>query len=316
MRKHLRFSWSTPTDGISVFVLFLFVSALHCRRHITLTIAQSRYLLLAFQTWSLVGKWHLINPRHPIHANGVRPQLQRYSTRNTHTRYAWILSICLLWDANDHGQMYGPNFPDPKVRSLCVNSDALVHSCPDRTYAITRKNKLVAGILYTISGVQFVGIYMTIRAAVKPGQYLLSIARIYAQSLKLRKSFSAAAILPTPLDSYRLCISNVQEAFTIIQLSLSLVFGRYFVHFSQTLHSSITYLAAPTDVAVFALTVIQNKIMKSRNRGIARSSILDTVSRDAGIYFALITMFHFLILIVYLAAGVRSSVLVFETDGC
>jgi len=73
---------------------------------------------------------------------------------------------------------------------------------------------------------------MTIRAAVEPSQYLLSIARIYAQTLKLRKPVSAAAVLPTPLDSYRLCLSDVQEAFTIIQLPLSLVFGRYFfTHF-------------------------------------------------------------------------------------
>jgi len=128
-----------------------------------------------------------------------------------------------------------------------------------RTYAITRKNRWVAGILYTISSVQFIaGVYMSIRAAVKP-----------------------VPILPNPLDSYRICFPNVQEAFTIIQLSLSLVF----------------------DFAVFALAVIQNQIMKSRNRGVNRSSILHTVSRDAGIYFALITIAHLLILVMYLAAG-------------
>jgi len=55
------------------------------------------------------------------------------------------------------------------------------------------------------------------------------------------------------------------------------------------------------------LAVIENKIMKSMNRGMGRSSILDTISRDAGIYFALITISHFLIF-VYLVAGVRFSV--------
>ena len=71
VRKCLRFSWSAPTDGISVLVLFISVSALHCRHHIILTVAQSRYFPLAFQTWTLVGKWYSINPRHMIHANGV-----------------------------------------------------------------------------------------------------------------------------------------------------------------------------------------------------------------------------------------------------
>ena len=78
---------------------------------------------------------------------------------------------------------------------------------------------------------------MSVRAAGKPGQYLLSIARIYARTLKLRKSFPAAAILPTPLYSYRLCFANVQETLTIVQLFLSLVFGTH----SVTLPRPITH---------------------------------------------------------------------------
>ena len=78
----------------------------------------------------------------------------------------------------------------------------------------------------------------------------------------------------------------------------------------------ITHLAVPEDVAVFALAVIQNRVMKSISRGIARSSILDTISRDAGIYFGLITVSHFLGLVMYLAARVRFSALVFEFDRC
>jgi len=56
VRKHLRFSWSALTDCVSAFALFLFVSALHCRNHTTLTIAQSRYLPPAFQAWVLISK--------------------------------------------------------------------------------------------------------------------------------------------------------------------------------------------------------------------------------------------------------------------
>ena len=54
--------------------------------------------------------------------------------------------------------------------------------------------------------------------------------------------------------------------------------------------------------------------MKSMNRGMSRSSILDTVSRDAGIYFGLITASHFLVLVMSLTTRVRFSVLVFEFD--
>ena len=72
-----------------------------------------------------------------------------------------------------------PNCPDPKVRFFFVNVklNVLTHFFPDRTYAITRKNKLVAGILYTISATQFgIGVAMFVRAAMKPGQYFRSTA--------------------------------------------------------------------------------------------------------------------------------------------
>lgn len=58
-----------------------------------------------------------------------------------------------------------------------VKLNALAYFFPDRTYAITRKNKWVAGILYTISATQFgIGVSMFVRAALKPGQYFHSIA--------------------------------------------------------------------------------------------------------------------------------------------
>ena len=97
VRKYLHFSWSAPTDGIPVFILFLFVSALHYRHHITLTMAQSRYLPPAFQTWILISEWYSINPRDMLRSNGIFPQLQRHRTRDTsHLRYVWIVSTYLL----------------------------------------------------------------------------------------------------------------------------------------------------------------------------------------------------------------------------
>ena len=46
------------------------------------------------------------------------------------------------------------------------------------------------------------------------------------------------------------------------------------------------------------------------------SSILDTVSRDAGIYFACITTSHFLSVVMYFTTRVKFFVLVPEFDAC
>ena len=44
------------------------------------------------------------------------------------------------------------------------------------------------------------------------------------------------------------------------------------------------------------------------------SSILDTVTRDAEIYFVVITTSHFLAVVMYITARVRFSMPVFEFD--
>ena len=46
--------------------------------------------------------------------------------------------------------------------------------------------------------------------------------------------FFTAVVLPTPMDSYRICLVDAQEAFAIAQMSLSIVFGRHFVTHLET----------------------------------------------------------------------------------
>jgi len=46
------------------------------------------------------------------------------------------------------------------------------------------------------------------------------------------------------------------------------------------------------------------------------SRILDTVTRDAEIYFVVISTSHFLIVVMFIAARVRFSEPVFELDAC
>jgi hypothetical protein len=57
---------------------------------------------------------------------------------------------------------------------------------------------------------------------------------------------------------------------------------------------------------------MQTKIMKATYRGMNKPMILDTVSRDAEIYFAVIATSHLLTVIMYGATRVRFSVPVFE----
>ena len=66
-----------------------------------------------------------------------------------------------------------PIYPDPKVCSFFIGWITLTHLCRTRTYAITGKNRWIAGVLYFIFTVQLVvGIYMIVRSVSGPGEYL------------------------------------------------------------------------------------------------------------------------------------------------
>lgn len=76
-----------------------------------------------------------------------------------------------------------PNCPRPKVRCFFVNFIAPVHYCPGRTYAITRKNKLIAGILYSIAAAQFgLESYMIIWSFLNPGLGLFPVTSTFELS--------------------------------------------------------------------------------------------------------------------------------------
>jgi len=62
--------------------------------------------------------------------------------------------------------------------------------------------------------------------------------------------------------------------------------------------------------------MVQAQIFKKSYRGIGVPNILDTINRDAEIYFATITMNHLLIVIMYSAARVGFLAPVPEFDVC
>jgi len=78
----------------------------------------------------------------------------------------------------------------------------------------------------------------------------------------------------------------------------------------------MTHLAVPTDIAVLAAVIVEAQLMKSMRPGMNRSRILDIVSRDAGIYFALITTSHLLAVVMHIAVKVGFSLPVSKFDVC
>lgn len=76
------------------------------------------------------------------------------------------------------------------------------------------------------------------------------------------------------------------------------------------------HLSVPSDVLVFVFALIQTQLIASVRQGTGASDILDTVTRDAVLYFILISTSHFLILIMLAVARVRFFVPVLEFDTC
>jgi hypothetical protein len=110
-----------------------------------------------------------------------------------------------------------------------------------------------------------------------------------------------------PLDVYQLCLTRTARFLTVLQISISLFFGKFFLilpHLS-TPRTEPLIRPPPSDIAVFALVIIQAHLIRSRYQGIGGPNVLDRVSKDAGIYFGVIATSHFVIVIMFAAARVR-----------
>ena len=120
-------------------------------------------------------------------------------------------------------------------------------------------------------------------------------------------------VIPLPL--YQACIINNDRSWTFVQTSLFLAFGKPLVAlippFLELSHPSV-----PLDVAVFVLVVAQMLLARPLHHGVNVPSILDTVGRDAGIYFAAIASSHFVVVVLFAIARVRSFTRVLEFCAC
>ena len=106
-----------------------------------------------------------------------------------------------------------------------------------------------------------------------------------------------------PLESYRFCLTSAENVSIIVQISLSLAFGKHFViHLSPFLELICPPL--PLDIAVFAFVIAQARLIKSMHPGVNVPAILKTLSRDAEIYFVVISSSHTSTVIMYPTARV------------
>jgi len=106
-----------------------------------------------------------------------------------------------------------------------------------------------------------------------------------------------------PLNAFRLCFISIASYLTIIQISLSLGFGKHIVTLPRSRPRTEPRICS-VDVAVFAFVIAQTQNIRSRSRGMHVSSILNTVSRDARVYFAVIASSHLMAMVMYNAARV------------
>jgi len=77
-----------------------------------------------------------------------------------------------------------------------------------------------------------------------------------------------------------------------------------------------SYLSVPLDVLVFAFVLVQTRIIASTHQGIKTPNVLGTITRDAEIYFAVISTSHFLIAVMFAVARVRFFTPVLEFNAC
>jgi len=71
----------------------------------------------------------------------------------------------------------------------------------------------------------------------------------------------------------------------------------------------LNYPLVPIDIVVFVSILVQKKLV---TQGMNKSNIINTVTRDAEIYFIVVSAVHLLVIIMFAVARVRSFALVLE----
>ncbi|KAF9781567.1 hypothetical protein BJ322DRAFT_1076974 [Thelephora terrestris] len=122
-----------------------------------------------------------------------------------------------------------------------------------RVYAITGKNKQIAGGLYGITILQLgVGVYLCVYSFLHP----LQLPHI-------------------KLDAFQICLFKTPIRGSLLYTSLSLVF----------------------DLAAFLIVFLRTRTLRMQRHNSIVPNIVDTVTRDAAIYFTVIFSSHFVLVL-------------------
>ena len=131
------------------------------------------------------------------------------------------------------------------------------------------------------------------------------------------KTLPSGAVPVIPLPLFQKCIIDIEQFWTFVQSSLFLAFGnRSTTVIDPPPFLEFNHLSVSLDITVFVLVVIQILLFKPLHRGVDVPSILDVVGRDSAIYFVVIASSHFVVVVLFAVARVRSVAQVLEFNPC
>ena len=123
-------------------------------------------------------------------------------------------------------------------------------------------------------------------------------------SSRTKRNIPVTEFPDIPLDAYRMCLTRTARSLTVLQMSVSLSFGKHFVTIPHPPFPPIGLVNCSPDVVVFVLVIVQTHIIRGRYQGMGRPDLLDRFSRDTELYFGVISTSHFVIVVIFAAARV------------
>ena len=158
---------------------------------------------------------------------------------------------------------------------------------------MTERNRWLGGVLSCLIAAQFAfGIYFAVWIAARPSKFFDSYPRSHVDSRPL----PAQQIPAIDLDPFRTCISQSWKFGELLFVNISVAFGaslisdvvslRVCLHASQSMF--LTSCTAADVLAFLSILITAKKPWHSRYPGIP--SLLDTILRDATVYFVFMAL--------------------------
>ena len=114
--------------------------------------------------------------------------------------------------------------------------------------------------------------------------------------------FVAVRLPPIPLEVYQMCLFRIPRFGSLLYTSFSLAFGEQCSYAGMNF-CELNWL--PIDLAVFVIILLRTRVSRSQRGDSNIPNILNTVTRDAAIYFSVIFTSHFLLVLMLMFVRVR-----------